>query len=145
MVVYYSERGSWEWDLPPSSETQRTWTSNEMFSPQIFQLPIRLANDNNRSFMSFIKSTFQSCHPPMFLWWDNLVSKHHELVLTGQVGLEWDYQAGYSSVKLVLHSRKLGLLPAPWHSRWKSVYLESAFGTLQDRNWRFHSTTNQNI
>ena len=58
-----------------------------------------------KSFYYRTKSTFQSWHPPMFLLWDNYVSKHHELALTGQVTLGWDHQPGYSSVKTALHSR----------------------------------------
>ena len=58
----------------------------------------------------------------MFLWWGNLVSKHHELVLTGQVG----------TIKMVI--RRLNRVythgnwvyfPACHNWRWTSVYLES--------------------
>ena len=41
----------------------------------------------------------------MFLLWDNYVSKHHELALTGQVTLGWNHKPGYSSVETGLHSR----------------------------------------
>ena len=57
--LFTTQRGSWEWDWPPSSGLP----TRRMFSPPIFELQ-NLQYALWRLSMFSIKSTFQSCHPP---------------------------------------------------------------------------------